>query len=110
MRPRRQSSCRTTSMVVRRILALVTRVVVLAFGAAVWWSGQGRSLKAGEYRFDRAVTPLDVIDVLVRGDVYTQRITFPEGLTIEEMAKLYETNGFGLARDFVEAARSAERI
>src|SRR5258705_157329 len=80
------------------------------FRAAVWWSGHGRSLKAGEYRFDRAVTPLDVIDVLVRGDVYTQRITFPEGLTIEEMAKLYETNGFGLAREFVEAARSPERI
>jgi len=80
------------------------------FRAAVWWSGRGRSLKAGEYRFDRAVTPLDVIDVLVRGDVYTQRITFPEGLTIEEMAKLYETNGFGRASDFVQAARSPERI
>ena len=80
------------------------------FRAALWWTGQGRNLKAGEYRFDRAVTPLDVIGVLARGDVYTQRVTFPEGLTIEEMAKLYEMHGFGAARDFVAAARSVERI
>jgi UPF0755 protein len=81
-----------------------------AFRAALWWTGQGRHLKAGEYRFDHEVTPLDVIGVLVRGDVYTQRITFPEGLTIEEMAKLYEMHGLGAARDFVAAARSVERI
>ncbi len=80
------------------------------FRAALWWTGQGRSLKAGEYRFDRAMTPLDVVGVLVQGDVYTERITFPEGLTIEEMSKLYETRGFGRARDFVEAARTVDRI
>jgi len=80
------------------------------FRGALWWTGQGRNLKAGEYRFDHAVTPLDVIDVLVKGDVYTQRLTFPEGLTIEEMSKLYEMHGFGRARDFVTAARTVERI
>jgi len=80
------------------------------FRIALWWTAQGRNLKAGEYRFDHAVTPLDVVDVLVRGDVYTQRVTFPEGLTIEEMSKLYESHGFGRARDFVEAARNVERV
>jgi UPF0755 protein len=80
------------------------------FRAALWWTGQGRNLKAGEYRFDRAMTPLEVVDLLVRGDVYTRRITFPEGLTIEEMSKLYEEHGFGRARDFVQAARNVERI
>lgn len=80
------------------------------FRLALWWTGQGRNLKAGEYRFDRAMTPLDVIDVLVRGDVYTEKITFREGLTIEEMSKVYESRGFGPAREFVEAARNVERI
>jgi UPF0755 protein len=56
------------------------------------------------------MTPLDVVDVLVRGDVYTQKVTFPEGLTIDEMAKLYESHGFGRARQFVEAARNVQRI
>ena len=80
------------------------------FRAALWWTGQGRNLKAGEYRFDHAMTPLDVVDVLARGEVYTQKVTFPEGLTIEEMSKLYEMHGFGRARDFIEAARKGDRI
>jgi cell division protein YceG involved in septum cleavage len=57
--------------------------------------GQGRNLKAGEYRFDRPLNTLDVIDVLVRGDVYARRITFPGRTEIEEMAKLYESRDFG---------------
>ena len=57
-------------------------------------------MKAGEYRFDRAMTPVAVVDKLARGDVYTRRITFPEGLTIREMAALYESRGFGAAADF----------
>ena len=80
------------------------------FLTALWWTGQGRNLKAGEYRFDHAMTPLEVIDVIARGQVYTQRLTFPEGLTIEEMSKVYESHGFGRAREFVEAARSTARI
>jgi UPF0755 protein len=81
-----------------------------SFRTALWWTGRGRSLKAGEYRFDHPLTAFDVVNVLVRGDVYTQRLTFPEGLNVEEMAKLYEAHGFGRARDFVAAARNVERI
>ena len=80
------------------------------FRAALWWTGRGRRLKAGEYRFDHALTPLEVLDVLVRGDVYTLRLTFPEGLSIDEMAKLYESHGFGKGSDFVAAARNVNRI
>jgi len=80
------------------------------FRTALWWTGRGRNLKAGEYRFDRALTPLDVVGMLARGDVYTLRLTFPEGLSIEEMAKLYESHGFGKASEFVAAARNVNRI
>jgi UPF0755 protein len=81
-----------------------------ALRAALWWSGRSRALKAGEYRFDRPMTPLDVVDRLAKGDIYTRRITFPEGLTIREMAMVYESNGFGKARDFVRAAANASLI
>ncbi len=80
------------------------------FRAAVWWRGAGSRLKAGEYRFNRALTPVAVIEKLERGDVFTRRITFPEGLTLAEMATLYETRGFGKAADFAAAARDATRI
>jgi peptidoglycan lytic transglycosylase G len=82
----------------------------LTVRAALWWSGRSRSLKAGEYRFDRPITPLAVVEKIANGEVYTKRITFPEGLTIREMAALYESHGFGSARDFVAAAGDASAI
>jgi UPF0755 protein len=82
----------------------------LTFRAALWWSGAARRLQAGEYRFDRAVTPLDVIGVLERGDVYAHRITFPEGLTILEMAEVFAMSELGTAKDFVAAAGNASLV
>jgi UPF0755 protein len=82
----------------------------LTFRLALWRSGKGRQLKAGEYRFDRAMTPAEVIDKLARGDVYTVSVTFPEGLTIAEMAKIYESHGLGTAAAFLDAARDATSI
>src|SRR5688572_29597401 len=32
--------------------------------AALWWTGESRNLRAGEYRFDRLMTPIDVIETL----------------------------------------------
>ncbi len=77
---------------------------------ALWLSGEGRHLEAGEYRFDRAMTPFDVIDKLARGDVYVIHLTLPEGLTIAEMARLFESHGFGPASAFVEAANNAALV
>jgi UPF0755 protein len=71
----------------------------------VWRSGRARTLQAGEFRFDRPMTPIEVIEKIARGDVYNRRITFPEGLTIHEMARIFEQQGFGKAASFVEAAR-----
>lgn len=76
----------------------------LVFRAAARLSGADRRLQAGEYRFADAATPYDVVDRLARGDVYTRPITFPEGLTIEEMAVIFAQAGFGEASAFVEAA------
>ena len=66
-----------------------------------------RDLQAGEYRFDRPMAAVDVVDRLARGDVYTRRLTFPEGLTIREMAEIFETRGFGSRAAFIEAAANA---
>ena len=82
----------------------------MTFRIAIWWTGQSRALQAGEYRFDRPVSPRDAIARLARGDVYARRITFPEGLTIEEMAALYESREFGNGADFVQAARNASLV
>jgi UPF0755 protein len=56
------------------------------------------------------MTPTEVIDKIARGDVYNRRITFPEGLTIREMSRIYEQQGFGKAAAFVAAARETSAI
>jgi UPF0755 protein len=75
------------------------------FRLALWRTGAARRLKAGEYRFDRAASAIDVVARLERGDVYLRPVTFPEGLTIREMARIFESRGLGSAASFAAAAR-----
>ncbi len=75
-----------------------------AFRIAVWLEGAGRRLQAGEYRFDSPMTPRAVVDKIVRGDVFLRPVTFREGLTIRQMAAIFEERGFGTAGEFVAAA------
>lgn len=82
----------------------------LTLRVALWWSGRSRSLQAGEYRFDQPMSALAVIEKIASGDIYTQRLTFPEGLTIAEMAKVFESRGFGPSREFVKAASNASLV
>jgi UPF0755 protein len=93
----------------RLIAAGVVRDEV-TFRAALWRSGRSRNLQAGEFRFDRPMTPIEVIEKVARGDVFNRRITFPEGLTIQEMARIFEQQGFGKAAAFVGAARDVTAI
>jgi UPF0755 protein len=88
--------------VVRDMLAW--RIAVLSSGDAA------RSLKAGEYRFTEPLTPRQVVMKLVRGDVDLLRITFREGLTIAEMAAVYEAQGLGTADGFIKAASDASLV
>ena len=76
----------------------------LTMRAALLWSRQASNLKAGEYQFERPLSALEVIDRLVRGDIHTVRITFPEGLSLPEMAAIFEKRGFGTASDWQDAA------
>jgi UPF0755 protein len=80
------------------------------FRAAVRWSGRGQALQAGEYRFVDAASPIEVVERLARGDVYTLAITFPEGLTVDEMAAMFEERGLGTAKAFREAAKDVSAI
>lgn len=80
------------------------------YRTALWMSDAARRLKAGEYRFDRPMTPLEVIDKIARGDVFVITLTFPEGLTIAEMAPMFASIGSGSAADFMAAAKDPAPI
>lgn len=82
----------------------------LIFRVAARMSGAERSLQAGEYRFTEPATPAQVVQRLARGDVYTRAVTFREGLTIWDMAEVFEAAGLGVAEDFLREARDPARI
>ena len=83
---------------------------VNSFRIALWLTGAARRLQAGEYRFDRPLSARQVADKIARGDVFVRPITFPEGLTMRQMAALYESKGFGPAKELLDAVRSAALV
>jgi len=98
-------------------MAIATRLAdagvvrdVNSFRLALWLTGAGRRLQAGEYRFDHALSARQVADKIARGDVYVRPITFPEGLTVKQMAALYESKGFGPAQEFIDAAKNGALV
>ncbi|MHB8216114.1 MAG: endolytic transglycosylase MltG [Candidatus Sulfotelmatobacter sp.] len=65
-----------------------------------------RSLKAGEYLFDKPANTIDIQKRLRRGDVYFHTVVVPEGFTMFDIARAVETAGLGPAQDFLKVAQS----
>jgi UPF0755 protein len=99
-----------TAAIARRLTDAGVVTDVNTFRLALWVTGQGRRLQAGEYRFDHPLSARQVAEKIGRGEVYVHPITFREGLTIKQMAELYESRGFGPAKDFVEAAKNVALV
>jgi len=65
-----------------------------------------RSLKAGEYLFDKPANAIDIMRRLTRGDVYFRTVVVPEGFTMFDIARAVEAAGLGPADDFLKEAQS----
>jgi len=75
----------------------------LLFRAYLRYTGMGRHIQAGEYRFAAAASPKQIAQRLVRGDVFYYSITIPEGLTARETIRLLAKNGLGNESDMERA-------
>jgi len=76
----------------------------MTFRIAARLSGADRQLQAGEYRFSEPMSAFQVVTKIAEGDVFTRPVTFPEGLTIKEMAVVFEKGGLGSSSAFEKAA------
>jgi UPF0755 protein len=93
----------------RRIaLELKNAGVIRSQEAFILWRyiHRGRSLKAGEYLFDKPANIIDIQKRLRRGDVYLHTVVVPEGYTIFDIARAIEAAGLGPAEDFLKVAES----
>jgi UPF0755 protein len=71
-------------------------------------SGEARHIKAGEYEFSTALRPDAVLSKLVRGEVVLHQVTFPEGVTAQDMAALLAAQGLARADQVLAMATDAD--
>ncbi|MFZ0320390.1 MAG: endolytic transglycosylase MltG [Candidatus Sulfotelmatobacter sp.] len=93
----------------RRIAAELKANGVIHSGEAfiLWhYLHRRRSLKAGEYLFDKPRNIIDVHNRLARGDVYFHTVIVPEGFTMFDIARAMEAAGLGPAQDFLKVAQT----
>jgi UPF0755 protein len=87
---------------------LKTAGVIRSEEAFVLWHyvHRKRSLKAGEYLFDKPANIIEIQKRLRRGDVYFHTVVVPEGYTMFDIASAIEAAGLGPAEDFIRVAQS----
>jgi UPF0755 protein len=93
----------------RRIASeLKSAGVIRSEQAFVLWRyiSHRRSLKAGEYLFERPANVIDIQKRLRRGDVYFHTVVVPEGFTMFDIAHAIESAGLGPAQDFLKVAQT----
>jgi UPF0755 protein len=72
--------------------------------------GHGRVLQAGEYRFARPASAIEVFDRIARGDVFYVELVIPEGKNMFDIAGLVEQTGLIKGAEFLAAARNPAMI
>jgi UPF0755 protein len=93
----------------RRIASeLKSAGVIRSADAFVLWHylHHKRSLKAGEYLFEKSATALDVHRRLVHGDVYFHTVVIPEGFNMFDIAQAIQNAGLGSSEEFLKVATS----
>jgi UPF0755 protein len=82
-------------------------VIRSATAFAIWHRiHHRRSLKAGEYLFEKGATALDVHRRLVHGDVYFHTVVIPEGYNMFDIAQAIQNAGLGSSDEFLRVATS----
>ena len=67
-------------------------------------------LQAGEYRFEKSASPLQVLRRIARGDIFYLELLIPEGFTIFDTAEAVSKLGTISRQAFLDAARDPAPI
>ena len=61
-------------------------------------------LRAGEFRLRKNLTPQELLETLLKGEVVLHKLTVPEGLTAREIGALVDASGLGKGSEFEQLA------
>ena len=79
----------------------------LRFNLLARIKGYDKKLQAGEYVLSGSMSPVELLDKMVKGEVKLYKLTVPEGYTIYQVAELVAESGFAQRKAFVDAATDA---
>lgn len=71
---------------------------------------RGANLQAGEYRFDKPASPIQIVRRLIKGDIYYMELLVPEGFNMFDIAEAVGKLGTMKAATFLAAARDPSMI
>jgi len=74
------------------------------------FKGYDKRLKAGEYLLSASMTPLQLLEIMVKGTVKLYKLTIPEGYNLDQIAESVDTANFGTKMDFIQAATDIARV
>lgn len=74
---------------------------------ARWRKATGQ-IHAGEYLFETAAKPDEILARLVAGDIRKFQVTIPEGFNLQEFAARLEKTGVGSAEEFLSLANDTD--
>ena len=66
--------------------------------------GCDKQIKAGEYFLSAAMSPLQLLETMVKGRVHLYKLIIPEGYTMHQIAERVAESGIGGEKPFLEAA------
>lgn len=102
---RQGQSLKTTANVLYQESIIKSPIKLILFARI---KGYDKHLKAGEYILSAAMTPGQILDIMVKGEVKLHKLTVPEGYNIDQIADLVTQAGFGTREAFIKAASDAE--
>ena len=70
--------------------------------------GVDKKLKSGEYQLSSAMTPGQILEVLISGKVFLYRLTIPEGYTARQIAAQVASQGLGNEEEFMGLVTNAQ--
>ncbi|PYX83918.1 MAG: endolytic transglycosylase MltG [Acidobacteria bacterium] len=97
----------------RRIATELKNAGVIRNASAfvIWhYFHRGRSLKAGEYLFEKPGNVAQVHRRLSHGDIYVHTVVIPEGFTIFDVAQAIQDAGLGPSNEFLSLAKSGVHL
>lgn len=72
--------------------------------------GYDRTIKAGEYLLSPSMTPVEILDILKKGNSVLYKITIPEGYTIHQIASVIENAKLATGKLFIASATNQSLV